>query len=74
MSGALDYETSRNYLLTVQATDHGEPALSGTTIVIINVTDSNDNAPEFTKSRYVDVVKEDSEKGHEVLQVKSGEC
>ena len=38
-AGALDYETLSSYTLTVQATDNGTPALSGTGTVTIAITD-----------------------------------
>ena len=67
--GELDYETSRSYFLTVQARDHGTPSLSGTAIVRVNLTDSNDNEPVFTQRKYIAMVKEDSPLRYNVVQV-----
>uniref|UniRef100_A0A8D2JBT4 FAT atypical cadherin 4 n=1 Tax=Varanus komodoensis TaxID=61221 RepID=A0A8D2JBT4_VARKO len=47
----LDYESRRQYSLTVQATDRGVPALSGRTEALIRLLDVNDNEPRV-KFRY----------------------
>uniref|UniRef100_A0A8C3SY76 FAT atypical cadherin 4 n=1 Tax=Chelydra serpentina TaxID=8475 RepID=A0A8C3SY76_CHESE len=47
----LDYETRRQYSLTVQATDRGVPALSGRAEALIRLLDVNDNEPRV-KFRY----------------------
>ncbi|MFZ6026726.1 MAG: cadherin domain-containing protein [Chloroflexota bacterium] len=39
---AVDYETNPTFNLTVQATDNGTPALSGSATITINLIDSND--------------------------------
>ncbi|KAL8207010.1 UNVERIFIED_CONTAM: Protocadherin Fat 4 [Gekko kuhli] len=48
---ALDYESRRQYSLTVQATDRGVPALSGRAEALIHLLDVNDNEPRV-KFRY----------------------
>nr|XP_056711917.1 protocadherin Fat 4 [Euleptes europaea] len=48
---ALDYESRRQYSLTVQATDRGVPALSGRAEALIRLLDVNDNEPRV-KFRY----------------------
>lgn len=40
-SAALDYATSPSFTLTVQATDSGNPALSSSATITVNVTDVN---------------------------------
>uniref|UniRef100_A0A8C5WUK5 Cadherin domain-containing protein n=1 Tax=Laticauda laticaudata TaxID=8630 RepID=A0A8C5WUK5_LATLA len=47
----LDYETQRQYSLTVQAIDRGIPALSGRAEALIHLLDVNDNEPRV-KFRY----------------------
>ncbi len=39
---ALDFETTPTFSLTVQVTDNGTPVLSGSTTVVVNLTDAND--------------------------------
>ena len=65
----LDYESIREYMLTVLATDGGSPPLSNTAMVKINVTDANDNAPVFSMDRYRASVIETAAIGHKLIQV-----
>ncbi|XP_046380464.2 protocadherin Fat 1-like isoform X3 [Haliotis rufescens] len=67
----LDHELSKEYFLTITATDKGETPLSCSTIVNINITDVNDNAPQFGQSSYSTSVKEDARKGTEVIRVQA---
>ncbi|XP_036372790.1 protocadherin Fat 1a isoform X3 [Megalops cyprinoides] len=66
---ALDYETSHEYYLTVEATDGGTPSLSDMATVNINLTDVNDNSPVFSQGVYAAVVSEDAEPGRTVVAV-----
>ncbi|XP_061537155.1 protocadherin Fat 3a isoform X5 [Phycodurus eques] len=66
---SLDYETCRDYFLTVEAQDGGTPPLSAITTVKINVTDVNDNAPMFSRDLYTTVVSEDATIGESVVQL-----
>lgn len=68
----LDYETCRDYFLTVEARDGGMPPLSAITTLNINLTDVNDNAPMFSRDLYTIVVSEDATIGESVVQV--GSC
>lgn len=68
----LDYETCRDYFLTVEARDGGTPPLSAITTVNINLTDVNDNAPMFSYDRYTAVLSEDSNLEEFVVQVGLG--
>eukprot|EP00058_Branchiostoma_floridae_P023668 XP_002609158.1 hypothetical protein BRAFLDRAFT_131370 [Branchiostoma floridae] len=65
----LDYEASQGYYLTVKASDGGMPTLSDITTVSINVTDVNDNAPEFSMPMYSASISEDAHTGDSVIQV-----
>lgn len=69
VSQPLDYETCRDYFLTVEARDGGTPSLSAITTVNINITDVNDNAPVFSCQLYTAVVSEDAATGDSVIQV-----
>ncbi|XP_069349341.1 protocadherin-23 [Eulemur rufifrons] len=53
----LDYEFTSSYSLIVQATDKGMPRLSDTTLIEIQVTDVNDNAPAFLPSEAVEIAE-----------------
>ncbi|XP_078301800.1 protocadherin-23 [Panthera onca] len=53
----LDYEFTNSYSLIVQATDKGMPSLSGTSVIKIQVTDTNDNAPAFLPSGAVEIAE-----------------
>ncbi|XP_038141914.1 protocadherin Fat 3a isoform X2 [Cyprinodon tularosa] len=65
----LDYETCRDYFLTVEARDGGTPPLSAITTLNINLTDVNDNAPVFSHDLYTAVLPEDSTIGQFVVQL-----
>ncbi|XP_069390114.1 protocadherin Fat 3a isoform X6 [Paralichthys olivaceus] len=65
----LDYETCRDYFLTVEARDGGRPPLSAISTVNINLTDVNDNAPMFSHDVYSAVVSEDANIGQSVFQL-----
>ncbi|XP_014399343.1 PREDICTED: protocadherin-23, partial [Myotis brandtii] len=56
-NGILDYEFTSSYSLIVQATDKGMPRLSGTSVVKIQVTDVNDNAPAFLPLEAVEIAE-----------------
>lgn len=65
----LDYERVHDYLLTVQATDLGEPPLSNQATVNITVLDANDNAPIFGQLAYTIQISEDINIGDVVIKV-----
>ncbi|XP_006801915.1 protocadherin-1-like [Neolamprologus brichardi] len=44
----LDYESVKNYSIEIVAVDSGSPALSSTLSLNVQVTDVNDNAPNFS--------------------------
>lgn len=69
---SLDYETCRDYFLTVEAWDGGTPPLSAITTVNINLTDVNDNAPMFSCDLYTAVVSEDATIDASVVKVGFG--
>lgn len=65
----LDYERTKEYILTIQAMDRGLPPLSNVASVNISIIDENDNTPVFTQNIYKAFIKEDSELSKEVIQV-----
>ncbi|KAL0973402.1 hypothetical protein UPYG_G00203040 [Umbra pygmaea] len=69
ISKPLDFETCRDYFLTVEARDGGTPPLSAVTTVNINLTDVNDNAPMFSRDVYTAVISEDATIGESVVKL-----
>ncbi|KAG5896554.1 hypothetical protein JTB14_010383 [Gonioctena quinquepunctata] len=65
----LDRELQPNYTLDVVATDTGTPPLHASRTINLQVTDINDNAPEFQKGVYHANVMEVSDPGTSVIQV-----
>ena len=47
LTSSVDFETTSSYNLTVTAVDMGTPALTGTVIVQVSITDVNDRPPEL---------------------------
>lgn len=69
---ALDRETRPTYSLEITAEDRATGnRKSGTTTVLLSLTDVNDNAPSFAKSFYSQLVNEDVAIGEEVITVKA---
>ena len=51
----LDREIRDQYKLTIIATDSGIPQMTGTTTLVVDVLDFNDNAPTFPPQKRIDV-------------------
>ncbi|NXO03974.1 PCDGH protein, partial [Rhinopomastus cyanomelas] len=71
---ALDRESEQSLRLVLTALDGGEPPRSGTAQLYINVTDINDNPPEFAQERYRVSVREDALPGSLVLNVSASDA
>lgn len=69
LSAPLDYETQRFHRLTVRAVDHGQPSLSSTQTLTVEVGDVNDQSPEFSQSIYNASVAENRDPGEPVVRV-----
>uniref|UniRef100_A0AAY4AYK1 FAT atypical cadherin 1 n=1 Tax=Denticeps clupeoides TaxID=299321 RepID=A0AAY4AYK1_9TELE len=65
----LDHETMQRHMLTLMVHDQGIPVKRNLARVIVNVLDSNDNAPHFTSSQYSAHLFETAAVGSAVLQV-----
>uniref|UniRef100_A0A182QTF4 Fat-like cadherin-related tumor suppressor homolog n=1 Tax=Anopheles farauti TaxID=69004 RepID=A0A182QTF4_9DIPT len=68
VAGTLDRESISNYVLEVQARDHGVPTLTAYVLVNVEISDANDNPPMFTQQNYTTVVQEDKPIGHTLLK------
>lgn len=55
--------------VTVQSADQGAAPLSSTSVVVITLTDINDNSPLFQHLRYLSSVGEETGVGSVVTQV-----
>ncbi|XP_016305843.1 protocadherin gamma-C3-like [Sinocyclocheilus anshuiensis] len=68
---ALDREKQAVIHLTLTAVDGGKPPKSGTTEIIVNVVDINDNIPVFSKSLYKAKITENAAPGAHVITVQA---
>ena len=68
-SGVIDREQNNIFRFSVLAKDSGDPALTGTTTVQIEVLNLNDNPPTFLESSYHGTVSEDDSHGTSILFV-----
>jgi len=67
----LDREHVDNYSFVLVAVDGGSPALSGSIIIRVRVTDVDDNSPVFERSVYHAVVPEDAQTGSGIATVRA---
>ncbi|XP_021082326.2 protocadherin gamma-B1 isoform X18 [Mesocricetus auratus] len=65
----LDREKQSSQLLVLTAVDGGEPVLTGTAQIQIEVTDANDNPPVFSQNMYKVSLRENMPSGTSVLKV-----
>nr|DAA06568.1 TPA_inf: protocadherin alpha 9 unspliced isoform [Anolis carolinensis] len=65
----LDREHMAEYGLIVMAQDQGLPSLSGSSTVVVPISDINDNAPAFAQSSYTVFVKENNPPGAHIFTV-----
>ncbi|KAF7641129.1 hypothetical protein LDENG_00292750, partial [Lucifuga dentata] len=69
----LDREHQEQISLLLTALDGGQPSMSGTMQIIVNVLDVNDNAPIFTKLIYKAAITENSPKGTSITTVSASD-
>jgi hypothetical protein len=65
--GVLDFEDAESYMFNVTAVDGGIPPLTGRAQVQVNVTDVNDNTPQFSSDSYQVTVSENAPAGSAIL-------
>ncbi|NXM41833.1 PCDGD protein, partial [Gymnorhina tibicen] len=71
IASPLDRENVSAYNITITATDHGSPALSSSTELVLEVSDVNDNAPVFEEAAYSAYVWENNAAGALVVRVQA---
>lgn len=70
LNGRLDYDNGvKEYSLIVQVSDGGTPRHSTNLTVNVHVIDANDNAPEFTHTKYSTVIPENVQIGASIVKV-----
>ena len=69
----LDRETTSAYNLVVVAQNNKNKCHKSRTLVVVNVVDENDNAPEFTENPYQATIKENAQIGTVVKTVKAND-
>ncbi|XP_072515590.1 protocadherin alpha-3-like isoform X5 [Salminus brasiliensis] len=70
---ALDRETQPVIHLILTALDGGKPPLSGTSEIVVNIQDFNDNPPVFSQSLYKVKVNENAIFGTQVLSLSASD-
>ncbi|XP_037531478.1 protocadherin gamma-A9-like [Nematolebias whitei] len=65
----LDRERDNKYNITLTATDEGSPPLSSRKVLVLDVSDINDNAPTFSQSAYSTIIMENNTPGVSLLQI-----
>jgi len=71
LSGKLNFDTRKHYELEIVAVDGGEPTLSGTTTLKIEVMNRNNKLPYFLPHTQRAEVPEDTPAGRRVFQLKA---
>lgn len=69
----LDYEGTKHFNLKIRVTDNGTFPLSSEAFVFINVTDVNDNPPDFVTSQYEASLDEMAKCGHIVIKIQASD-
>lgn len=65
----LDYETLRNFTVTLRAQDSGSPPLHNDTQLHVQILDADDQNPKFTHEHYTAVLPEDAKEVSTLLSV-----
>ncbi|XP_065131426.2 protocadherin alpha-3-like [Paramisgurnus dabryanus] len=72
-TSALDRETTSHYEVMLVAKDAGQPPLSSVKTITVQVSDVNDNSPEFSSSPYAFYVMEKNVPGKSVFSVSASD-
>lgn len=65
----LDYERIKEYLIEIVGVDSGNPALSSTNSLKVQIADTNDNAPVFSPTLFEVNFNEENQPGDRVVDV-----
>lgn len=66
---SLDRETQDQYSMKIIVSDMGDPQLTSSAVVIINVTDVDDNCPQFVPAEYNVTISENLGFNQSIVQV-----
>ncbi|XP_055498755.1 protocadherin gamma-C5-like [Leucoraja erinacea] len=69
VQGPLDFEEVNTYSLDIRAQDHGSPAMTGHSKILIKVIDVNDNAPEIKVTSASNTIQENTPSGSFISQI-----
>uniref|UniRef100_A0A8C4SHW3 Protocadherin gamma-A8-like n=1 Tax=Erpetoichthys calabaricus TaxID=27687 RepID=A0A8C4SHW3_ERPCA len=67
----LDREKTSQYNITILARDEGEPTLSATHTITLDITDVNDNSPKFEQLHYKTHITENNSPGSSFFSVRA---
>ncbi|XP_057706070.1 protocadherin-12 isoform X2 [Corythoichthys intestinalis] len=67
----LDREVQGSFELTLLAWDKGNPPRSGSTLIRVNILDSNDNSPTFEDNAPTVEIPEDTERGTTIINLRA---
>nr|XP_020655058.1 protocadherin gamma-A6-like [Pogona vitticeps] len=71
---ALDREQAASYSVTITATDEGIPPLSTSQVISLQVLDTNDNPPVFSKGVYTSYLVENNPRGASVFSLQASDA
>ncbi|XP_072515619.1 protocadherin alpha-3-like [Salminus brasiliensis] len=69
VDGPLDRESISEYSITISATDEGTPPLSSSSVLTVQISDVNDNPPQFSAPVINAYIKENGQIGGHVTKV-----
>ena len=67
LSAPVDYETLPKFWVTIRAQDRGNPPLSATTTVTVNILDSDDQNPRFVDDKYTATLPDQQRAGEQLV-------
>ncbi|ESN92947.1 hypothetical protein HELRODRAFT_69777, partial [Helobdella robusta] len=68
-AAVFDYEKIREFHLSFICSDNGDVPRTSSQALKVNVTDLNDNSPQFSSQKYRVSVKENNEVGKQIIQL-----